>query len=391
MAFTNFKLRIHRTVIVLICLALIVVLMQGAAYFSLNHRVARSVQVEELAKTLCQQVAFSLRPLMENNNEDNTAKIHQTLQNLTQHSRILDASVYLTNGSLLTKAGEEVSTRERLALDDTKASNHFTHQLVEPISGKNGPLGFLRLTLDTHILVTETQQVDNTTNVLRLMILLALVIGIVLAHTLLYRQRSRWQQSPYLLTANAGLPPDAHSDKSADIKPEAQTEDMTQTVVITEAETKAELKARKKAEAEAKAEIKAKEKAEAKARAEIKAKEKAEAKARAEIKAKEKAEAKAKAQAEAKARADIKAEAAAKTKAKNNAEIKAKAYVKAKADAKVKAELKPDTKTDSEEKKPDTLRELRQASLRSQKSQNASNQNLLRHHLVNPDDDDEEN
>jgi hypothetical protein len=36
-------------------------------------------------------------------------------------------------------------------------------------SGKNGPLGYLRLTLDTHTLPTEAKQVDNTTNILRLM------------------------------------------------------------------------------------------------------------------------------------------------------------------------------------------------------------------------------
>lgn len=36
-----------------------------------------------------------------------------------------------------------------------------------------GPLGYLRLTLDTHTLPTEAKQVDNTTNILRLMLLLA--------------------------------------------------------------------------------------------------------------------------------------------------------------------------------------------------------------------------
>ena len=46
------KFRLHRTAIVLICLALIVLLMPGASYFSLSHQMARSEQVEELAQTL---------------------------------------------------------------------------------------------------------------------------------------------------------------------------------------------------------------------------------------------------------------------------------------------------------------------------------------------------
>ncbi|VEB50821.1 membrane protein [Salmonella enterica subsp. enterica] len=31
-----------------------------------------------------------------------------------------------------------------------KAGSYFNQQIVEPIQGKNGPLGYLRLTLDTH-------------------------------------------------------------------------------------------------------------------------------------------------------------------------------------------------------------------------------------------------
>ncbi len=70
------------------------------------------------------------------------------------------------------------------------------------------------MTLDTHVLVTEAKQVDNTTNILRLMILLALAIGIILARTLLQHRRSRWQQSPYLLTANTPVKEDDENTSS---------------------------------------------------------------------------------------------------------------------------------------------------------------------------------
>jgi membrane protein len=106
--------------------------------------------------------------------------------------------------------------RDRLALGGKRAGSYFNHQVVESIQGKDGPIGFIRITLDTHVLGTESKQVDNTTNLLRLMILLALAIGIILARTLLQGRRSRWQQSPYLLTANT---PVAESD---DDKPEEE-------------------------------------------------------------------------------------------------------------------------------------------------------------------------
>ncbi|MGL6017665.1 MAG: YtjB family periplasmic protein [Gibbsiella quercinecans] len=205
MARAKLKFRLHRTAIILICLALLVLLMQGASYFSLSHQIARSEQVEELAQTLTRQVAFSLAPLLDDDNDIDHQRIDAILTQLTDHSRILDASVYQLDGTLVSHAGEQISIRDRLALDGKRAGSYFNHQIVESIQGKDGPLGFIRVTLDTHVLATESKQVDNTTNLLRLMILLALAIGIILARTLLQGRRSRWQQSPYLLTANTPL------------------------------------------------------------------------------------------------------------------------------------------------------------------------------------------
>ncbi|NIG98664.1 MAG: YtjB family periplasmic protein [Serratia symbiotica] len=203
MARTKLKFRLHRTAIILICLTLLVLLMQGASYFSLRHQLARSEQVEELAQTLTRQVAYSLAPLLDKDIDNQ--RIDATLKQLTDHSRILDASIYQLDGTLVSIAGEQINLRDRLSLDGKRAGSYFNHQLVESINGKDGPIGFIRITLDTHVLATESKQVDNTTNLLRLMILLALAIGIILAYTLLQHQRSHWQQSPYLLTANTPL------------------------------------------------------------------------------------------------------------------------------------------------------------------------------------------
>ncbi|MFU0444067.1 YtjB family periplasmic protein [Pseudocitrobacter faecalis] len=195
------KFRLHRAVIVLICLALLVALMQGASWFSQQHQQQRNPQLEELARTLARQVALNLAPLVRSETPDEK-KVRQLLTQLTAESRILDAGVYDEKGDMIARAGESVELRDRLALDGKKAGGYFNQQIVEPIQGKNGPLGFLRLTLDTHTLPTEAKQVDNTTNILRLMLLLSLAIGVVLTRTLLQGKRTRWQQSPFLLTAN---------------------------------------------------------------------------------------------------------------------------------------------------------------------------------------------
>ena len=182
-------------------LALLVALMQGASWFSQNSQKQRNPQLEELARTLAQQVVLNLAPLMRSETPDEK-RINQLLTQLTHNSRVLDAGVYDEQGDLVARSGESVEVRDRLALDGKKAGGYFNQQIVEPVPAKNGPLGYLRLTLDTHTLATEAKQVDNTTNILRLMLLLSLAIGVVLTRTLLQGKRTRWQQSPFLLTAN---------------------------------------------------------------------------------------------------------------------------------------------------------------------------------------------
>ena len=212
MARAKLKFRLHRAVIVLICLALLVALMQGASWFSQNPQRQRNPQFEELARTLARQVTLNVAPSMRTETPDEK-RIGQVLRLLTENSRILDAGVYDEQGNLIARAGEHVDVRDRLALDGKKAGGYFNQQIVEPIQGKNGPLGYLRLTLDTHTLPTEAKQVDNTTNILRLMLLLSLAIGVVLARTLLRGKRTRWQQSPFLLTASRSVPEDEESEK----------------------------------------------------------------------------------------------------------------------------------------------------------------------------------
>ena len=212
MARTKLKFRLHRAVIVLFCLALLVALMQGASWFSQNHQRQRNPQLEELARTLARQVTLNIAPAMRTETPDEK-RISQVLHLLTEESRILDAGVYDEQGDLIVRAGEHIDVRDRLALDGKKAGGYFNQQIVEPIQGKNGPLGFLRLTLDTHTLATEAKQVDNTTNILRLMLLLSLAIGVVLTRTLLQGKRTRWQQSPFLLTASKSVPEEDEGDK----------------------------------------------------------------------------------------------------------------------------------------------------------------------------------
>ena len=105
------KFRLHRAVIVLICLALLVALMQGASWFSQNSQKQRNPQLEELARTLAQQVVLNLAPLMRSETPDEK-RINQLLTQLTHNSRVLDAGVYDEQGDLVARSGESVEVRD---------------------------------------------------------------------------------------------------------------------------------------------------------------------------------------------------------------------------------------------------------------------------------------
>jgi len=131
MARAKLKFRLHRAVIVLSCLALLVVLMQGASWFSQNHQRQRNPQFEELARTLARQVTFNIAPSMRTETPDEK-RIGQVLRLLTENSRILDAGVYDEQGDLIARAGEHVDVRDRLALDGKKPAAISTSRLSNP-------------------------------------------------------------------------------------------------------------------------------------------------------------------------------------------------------------------------------------------------------------------
>ena len=103
--------------------------------------------------------------------------------------------------------------RDRLALDGKKQAAILTSRLSSQLRVKTDRFGYLRLTLDTHTLATEAQQVDNTTNILRLMLLLSLAIGVVLTRTLLRVNAPAGSNPPFLLTASKPVPEEEESEK----------------------------------------------------------------------------------------------------------------------------------------------------------------------------------
>lgn len=210
----KFKFNLHRVVIILFCLALLVVLMLGVSYFSLNNQAVQVKQSQELTRTLAKQVTFTLAPLLDGTiDSTDEQQIKAILQHLTQHSRVLDASVYKIDGTLIVQEGDKSSLKQNLTAHDQLQEVPFHQQIVEMVNHQEDPVGFLRLTVDTRLSSAESRQANNTNNMLRLMLLLATVTGMILAYTLLAHQRTSWKKTLHLLAT--GEPPESESTNAA--------------------------------------------------------------------------------------------------------------------------------------------------------------------------------
>lgn len=134
MARAKLKFRLHRAVIVLFCLALLVALMQGAS--GLVKVTSSSVIPSSKSWPVrWPAVALNVAPLMRTETPDEK-RIKAVLTQLTESSRILDAGVYDEQGDLITRTGESVNVRDRLALDGKKPGVILTSRLSNPFRGK---------------------------------------------------------------------------------------------------------------------------------------------------------------------------------------------------------------------------------------------------------------
>lgn len=192
--------RLHKTVIVIVCIALITFLMHGVSYLGYSQSQSRLEQFKQLTQVLAEQVAFSLSDYMVPGSKDfNLERINANLNHLAKDQYILDASLYTAAGTLVTQVGESTTVKERLSLEGNTGLQNFHYQLVIPVQGAKEPNGYLRLTIDTESLTTDLQQADNTTNIMRVFILLSLCIGFILANTLMRLKKKKGQQQPLIV------------------------------------------------------------------------------------------------------------------------------------------------------------------------------------------------
>ena len=178
-------------------------LLLSATLFLKRQQLSIEDQSLHISHILIKQMACSLAPLIDhydNNTNDNNKHILSSLNLLVKNDWLLDVSVYLLNGQLIASAGEKITARDRLGLDDSTLTHHKTDQLIERIELQGRPIAFIRFTVDNAKLKPASSSFEQIKHIICGIILFAILTGFILTKTL--------QQRGIKLASLPQLPPE---------------------------------------------------------------------------------------------------------------------------------------------------------------------------------------
>lgn len=169
------------TVILLCSLALIGMLEYGAQLTQRNYRML-SEQTQTLSQMVVRQAAESAaNPIAENNH----AKLQALVDQLTDEALILDVAIYSIDGVTLAQSALAMPLTQVTGLSTPLAMASIgRQQIAHPVFANKHVIGFVRITLEhSKLLADAKSQMTAMTSVIRGLIVMALVMGLLLAFT----------------------------------------------------------------------------------------------------------------------------------------------------------------------------------------------------------------
>lgn len=182
------------------CLAAVITMLEFSAELTQRNYQALSGQTQQLSRLMARQAAETAAiDIVEKDQE----KLQTLVEQLVREPLILDATIYDLEGTTVAKNAGAMPLALMTGLSTPLSVASFgRQQLVEPIMTQNQIVGFLRLTLEhDKILANTKNELAQITNMIRGLILTALLLGFLLAFTF-GRRKDIWH-FPYLLTANS--------------------------------------------------------------------------------------------------------------------------------------------------------------------------------------------
>ncbi|SMY17696.1 YtjB family periplasmic protein [Photobacterium aquimaris] len=168
--------RLHKAVILLICLLTFIGILQYGTSLSQQNYQLLSEQTQTLSQIIVRQAAQNAALDIENKDQD---QLQLLVQNLTTEPLILDASIYNLEGVVLAKTKAAMPLEQLTGLSTPLAMASIgRQQIVEPILLNGHIIGFIRITLEHDKLLTHAYtQMATMTAIIRGLIIAALILG----------------------------------------------------------------------------------------------------------------------------------------------------------------------------------------------------------------------
>lgn len=184
--------------IVIVCVSLIGVILQGVNQFKVGSQLASISQVSNLSHLLVRQQAniFSLLLVKNSGNEE----LAEALDSFAQQDFVIDATLYSPEGVRLVGSKSALDLKTRLA--SQAEALQATQQIVEPIFSQQALIGFLRVTFDAQYGQTTQNKVDQLFHSLYGELIILVLAGALLAsslHSFLRKKASPAHNSPKVI------------------------------------------------------------------------------------------------------------------------------------------------------------------------------------------------
>lgn len=172
--------------IVVICVLILSVILNGVNQFKLGSQLAGINQVSNLSHLLVRQQAklFSIMLTKNAKNDD----LAEALDNFAQEDFVIDANLYASNGTLIAQSKDALESKPWL---NQSSPQKETQQIVEPILVQENLVGFLRVTFDAQYGQTTRSKVDQLFSQLYGELIILFLAGGLLISSLYYFMRQK--------------------------------------------------------------------------------------------------------------------------------------------------------------------------------------------------------
>lgn len=171
------------------CLAALITMVEYGSNLAKQNYRTLSDQTQQLSRLVVRQAADTASTDVIEKNQD---RLQLLVEQLAKEPLLLDASIYDLEGITLAKSQNALPLPQVTGLSTPLAvASYGRQQLIEPIMSQHQVVGFVRITLEHDKLIAETMaDIDAITNIIRVLIASAMIIGILLAITFGNRKES---------------------------------------------------------------------------------------------------------------------------------------------------------------------------------------------------------